>query len=407
MKISDNVHLTYCTAIHSGESWEEVKDDLGKYLPRVREQLSWSGPFGVGLRLSARAAQVLEQEDKLSAFRALLASHDAYVFTINGFPYGNFHGRMVKESVYRPDWREPSRLEYTNRLARILASLLPDEEGLEGSVSTVPLAFAPDVTSPGDLGRIVDNLLLHVAELHRLRAETGRTITLALEPEPWCYLETVDDTVTFFREQVRQPRRIGDLAIRLGISREQAAETMERHLGVCYDACHLAVQFEKPADALARLEAARIKVCKFQISSALKLAFREGDGRASRALSPFRESIYLHQVVERSQGRLRRYRDLPDGLAAEESHTSGDKPGCRKEWRVHCHVPIFLENGRDVATTQDHLTDLLRCLPRAPHSHHLEVETYTWEILPPEYRMTDLADSIARELDWVRTRIAS
>lgn len=160
------VELTYCTNVHPGESWAEVEANLRRYLPAIKAKVAPDRPFGVGLRLSAEAAAALSQRPALEGLRALLAEEGLYVFTLNGFPYGRFHGEAVKEKVYLPDWREEARLAYTDRLAAILAALLP--EGGEGSISTVPGAFKPRATSPEALEAIADNLVRQAVALAAL-----------------------------------------------------------------------------------------------------------------------------------------------------------------------------------------------------------------------------------------------
>jgi len=190
------VHVGYCTNIHPGESWREVRENLERYLVPVRERVAPGRPFGVGLRLSGESARTLAQADALGELRAFLAAHDLYVFTINGFPYGPFHGRPVKEQVYLPDWLDPERLEYTDRLADVIAALLP--EGVEGTISTVPGAFAPRVHGDDEQARMARAMVEHVVHLVRLRDSTGKRVALALEPEPCCFLETIAETVAFF-----------------------------------------------------------------------------------------------------------------------------------------------------------------------------------------------------------------
>lgn len=401
MRIGDRFHLTYCSNIHPGESWDEVRRNLGTYLPEVRRRLGWEGPLGVGLRLSARAAESLDSEKPLGEFRRFLDQESCYVFTINGFPYGAFHKTRVKEQVYLPDWKDPARLEYTNRLARILAAILPDLPGMEGSVSTVPGAFKTEVHTEDDELRMARLMLRHLAELHRIHQQTGRRVTLALEPEPCCYIETIDEAIAFYQNYLLRDELLDELAHALESDRSEAEATVRTLFGLCYDACHMAIEFEEVNSALERLRKAGLKVCKFQISSALKLRFRSGDGRPSTTLGPFAESTYLHQVVERSRTGMKRYSDLSECLAEEERLRRDGGGGEPKEWRVHFHVPIFLEEMRNFSTTQDHLVALLGALKADPICPYLEVETYTWDVLPAEYKTGDTADAIARELNWV------
>jgi hypothetical protein len=250
-------------------------------------------------------------------------------------------------------------------------------------------------------------MLRSVAFLHRLRERTGRTVTLALEPEPCCFLETTDDVVAFFEGHVLSPKGLGTLVRELGMTPSQAERVARRHLGICCDACHVAVEFEDPASVLDRLEAAGIRILKFQVSSALRLRFREGDGSAERTLRPFAEETYLHQVVETSEQGVVRYQDLPQALDREaefQRHGSGPS-ALRKEWRVHFHVPIFLSRMRHFDTTQDDLAALLTRLKSKPACPYLEVETYTWDVLPRRYKTLDTTDAIAREVAWARDKL--
>jgi len=403
MKIAGRFHLTYCSNIHPGESWQDVSD----VLPRVRALMNFEGPFAVGLRLSAAAAASLETPATLVAFQEFLTAGDFYVPTINGFPYGAFHGQRVKERVYLPDWRDPARLDYSNRLARLLAALLDRRTDIVGSVSTVPGAFRREVRSPADEDAIASNILRHAAYLVALRERTGVEITLALEPEPACLLETVADAVTFFQKSLFDAARVQRVARELGV--DLTVDAVRRHVGVCLDACHMAVEFENPADAIAALRRAGVRVCKIQVSSALLLADRDGPALA-RALTPFAEDTYLHQVVERHAGGFARYTDLPealDALEAQEAQEATPRADGAREWRVHFHVPIFLATIDTFDTTQPYLASLLDLLKRDDICPYFEVETYTWDVLPPEHRTGDVCTAIARELTWARTTLES
>ncbi len=392
-------HLTYCTNIHPGETWAEVRANLERYVLAVRDRVVPGRRFGIGLRLSAEAADTLAKPDELAAFRAFLDAHGLYVFTINGFPFGVFHGTRVKEKVYLPDWLDDARLAYTDRLAELLAELLPAEPGLEGSVSTAPGAYKTRVTGPADVARMADRLLRHAATLHRLRERTGKVIALALEPEPCCYLETIAETVRFFEDQLYGTDAVAAFARLTGLGRGESAAALRRHLGVCYDACHMAVEFEDPLNGLRTLRAAGIPVGKIQISAGLRVWLDPGDRALLDALRPFAEGVYLHQVVERRGGALTRFTDLPEALA-----TVGQRGAEPREWRIHFHVPLFRRELGRFTNTQDYLGDVLGLLRQEAHSRHLEVETYTWDVLPEEYRREDIITAVARELSWVIER---
>jgi sugar phosphate isomerase/epimerase len=385
-------HLTYCTNIHAGEPLDDVMASLARHLPAIKAQVAPSQPFGVGLRLGHAAADALRDAGARARLKRFLADGGYYVFTLNGFPYGAFHGRAVKEDAYKPDWSDPARLAYTDLLADILGELLP--AGEEGSVSTVPCTFKP--WAPGRLEAITDNLIRHVAHLAGIRARTGRTISLALEPEPYCLLETIEETVAFFEERLFARAGVARLAALAGLPPAAAEEAMRRHIGVCYDVCHAAVEFEDPQESIARLRAAGILIGKLQLSSALRIAAL--DAASARQLAAFAEPVYLHQAVQKANGSLTRFIDLPQALAA-----GGAAAGA--ELRVHFHVPVFLERMEHFGTTQAFLAQILAEHRAAPISRHLEVETYTWDVLPRAYRTAELSTAIARELDWVKGRL--
>jgi sugar phosphate isomerase/epimerase len=389
-------HLTYCTNIHPGETWAEVRGNLERYVLAVRREVAPDRRFGVGLRLSAQAAATLAEPAELEAFRGFLATHGLYVFTINGFPYGVFHGARVKEAVYLPDWMDEARLVYTDRLAELLAALLPDEPDLDGSLSTVPGAFKARVAGEADAARMAERILRQAATLARVRERTGKIVCLALEPEPCCHLETVAETVAFFERHLFSRAAAERLAALTGLGHAEAEAVLRRHLGVCFDACHMAVEFEEPGAALDAFQAAGIRIGKIQISAGLAVGLAGGDPAALEALRPFAEGVYLHQVVERRPGGLRRFVDLPEALAA-----AGRDGGEPREWRIHFHVPLFRERLGRFLNTQGYLRELLARLRRETPSRHLEVETYTWDVLPEEYRREGIVGDVARELRWV------
>jgi sugar phosphate isomerase/epimerase len=398
MRIEPDFHVTYCSNIHAGETWQDVSEALAVCLPRVRAHLGLHGPLGVGLRLSAAAAETLDRPDALARFKDFLTRDSYYVFTLNGFPFGAFHGTRVKERVYSPDWRDPARLDYTNRLARLQAAFLSGHSGIEGSVSTVPGAFRRDVKGDDDVSAIGTAILLHAAHLVRLREETGIVVTLGLEPEPACFLETIDDAVTFFEAHLFDRHAVAAASTQSGV--QFSVDDVRRHVGVCFDACHMAVEFEEPASALERLKLAGIRVTKVQLSSALRVP-NPADPASLAFLEQFAEDTYLHQVVRRSADGLVRYTDLPEVLDAARRRS----PEAGEEWRVHFHVPIFLAEAGHLRTTQPYLTELLRILRRDRVCPYLEVETYTWNVLPPELREEDVCVAIARELAWVRSAL--
>lgn len=360
--------ITYCTNIHSGEGWLDVFAALQQHIPPVKAAVSPDRAFPIGLRLSHRAAMELTPAEN-ERFTAWLRTHDCFVPTLNGFPYGAFHGERVKEKVYLPDWRSAERAVYTMRLADLLAGWLP--EGMAGSISTVPVGFK-GMMSEADLPSVRQQLVAVLTHLRTLRRERGRKIVLALEPEPGCLLETTEEVCQFFT----------DLAL---------PQDLREFIGLCYDSCHQAVEFEAPADSLARLAGAGIHIAKVQVSSALKLTEPTAD-----VLRRFDEPRYLHQVVVRNGDReLSRYNDLAEALERHEA-AAGD------EWRCHFHVPIFSSGTDGYGTTRAFLEALLPCLEEGTL---LEVETYTWDVLPPELRCGTVTDSIIREIRWLEAQL--
>jgi sugar phosphate isomerase/epimerase len=358
-----------------------------------------SAPFGVGLRLSAQAAGELEAPGALEKARAELDGAGLYVFTLNGFPYGAFHGTRVKERVYRPDWLEDERIRYTASLARVLARFLP--EAIPGSISTVPGCFSE--RAEGDAPRrIAKAVARSAAELVRIEREEGRHIALALEPEPACLLETTDDAIAFFEHELLSADVIGGFAEAVGVSPSQGESLLRRHVGICLDACHASVEFERPIMALQKLRSAGIGVPKIQLSAGLRLP--SATPEALEKLRAFDDGVYFHQTVVRmgeeregSSRNLRRFVDLGDAFALAHELLGA-------EWRVHFHVPIFHDRLGDFSSTAEDLRELLVLATEL--SSHLEVETYTFDVLPSEFRDRPVTEAIAAELAWVSTALS-
>jgi len=390
-------HLTYCTNIHPGESWAEVLANLKRHTVSVKARVSPNAPFGIGLRLSAKAALELEEPSTLQAFREFLAESGMYVFTINGFPYGPFHGHPVKEQVYRPDWTEEERVTYSDRLARLLAALLPRTGDLEGSISTVPGCFRLR-DGEGVRATIAQNIVRHAATLVGIVQEGGPIIGIALEPEPHCLLETNAEAIDFISEWIFSDAAAQSLAGQMGLSLAEAKLALRRHVGICLDTCHAAVEFESIADILSCVRQSGVRILKLQITAGLELYPASPEGLA--VLRRFgEEGVYLHQtVIQDAAGGLQRFLDLSEALAAHPSPRD-------ERWRVHFHVPLFQSNLMGLCpgfnNTGDFVRELLAHHHREPLSQHLEVETYTWDVLPAELRAMPVDEAIARELEWV------
>ena len=384
MKLNHGLHLAYCTNIHRGENWRETFDSLQTHTLAVRQRVCRDQPYAIGLRLSNQAAQELSDRATMLAFKKWLDQNHCYIFTINGFPFGRFHGGRVKEQVYKPDWTTPERLAYTNLLFDLLAQLVPPD--VEGSISTVPASFKGFVTVPEELKMIRDNLWQCVEHIARVSRQSGRKLHLGLEPEPLCLLETSGETVQFFdrlRAEHRHDPRI------------------DEHLGVNYDTCHLAVEFEEPQNAIALFQQHHIKISKLHLSSALKV---HPTPEVRQALAAFADDIYLHQVVVRNpDGTLNIFRDIGDALDPQYEIENPEAA----EWRIHFHIPLHAPPSAWYANTSDHILGILDLLQANPAlCSHLEMETYTWEVLPPELKNRSVVDQLVAEYDWTLQRLA-
>jgi sugar phosphate isomerase/epimerase len=363
------IHLAYCTTVHPAEDVAGLVGHLERIAAPVRAAIDVP-VLGVGLWLAAPAAAGLAADPEgPPRLRADLDRLGLEVVTMNGVPYQGFSEPVVKHAVYQRDWTDPGRAAYTLDLARILAALLPDDVA-EGTISTLPLAWR----KPWDDDRAkaaVSSLTAVAAGLAKLAAETGRTVRLGLEPEPGCVLERAASAAPV----------LGGLA--------------PEWIGVCLDACHLAVAFEEPAAALEALAEAGVAVVKAQVTNALAANEPRPRARADR-LRPYAEPRFLHQTRERTRSAVVGVDDLEEALA-------GRLPAVG-EWRVHFHMPVHVGEG----TTQ---ADLTRCLDAliggsTAVTHHLEVETYTWAVLPdPPADDAALVAGLARELAWTRDRL--
>ncbi|MCB1226661.1 MAG: metabolite traffic protein EboE [Verrucomicrobiales bacterium] len=380
MELKHGLHLGYCTNIHRGETWEETWAGLKAHTLQVKARVCEPGrPYGIGLRLSAQAAAELAQPQQLTAFRHWLDAENCYVFTINGFPYGAFHGTRVKEQVFQPDWAQPARLEYTNQLFDLLSTLLPP--GVSGSVSTLPGSHKTFGVGADELQAIFHHLRACSRHIETLAERTGQNLHLGLEPEPLGLFETSGETLKFFG---------------LYLDQYPKDEIFFRRIGLNYDTCHLAIEFEEPTQALDRITGAGILLSKLHFSSALRL---QPTPENLARLRGYDEPVYFHQVISRESEDLplRRFLDLPEALAFADAHpnATGD------EWRVHFHIPLHAQPGGHFDSTRDHLLGTMDWLARHPEKcQHIEMETYTWEVLPETLRSGSVVDQLVKEYEW-------
>jgi len=375
-----NAHLAYCTNIHPAETWAETFGVLGSHVMAVRDrlesggQLPVDGRFAIGLRLSAVAAKELLDPAAIRDFKTWLSHNNAYVFTINGFPYGSFHGTRVKEQVFRPDWSTRERLGYTKNLFQILAEITP--AGGDVSVSTLPGSHK---TFGADEELIRSNLIELAVWLDALAAETGVDFHLGLEPEPLGHFENTVETLAFFqRLQIHAPDK----------------EIIRKRIGVNYDACHFALEYDDARESLDALHMAGIRISKIHLSSALR--FDPRDPEAIAAIRAFDEPTYFHQTLLRdANGNIRRFIDLPAFLECDEPLDAFE------EARVHFHIPLDAEPALPLRSTRDQALDVLAWRSNHPDAcSHFEIETYTWGVLPSGMQR-NVIDQIAGEYRWV------
>ncbi len=371
--------LSYCTNVHAGRSVEEVQQGLADYTAIVREKIGH--PLAAGLWLAAPVVEeLLSQQQSLVGFAERLANLGLTCHTLNAFPFGDFHSERVKENVYIPDWSQPQRLEYTEQCADVLARLMP--EGTEGSISTVPLGFKPFDHADDFLDGCVSQLLELARHLDELHDHTGKLIRLAIEPEPFCLIETTDEAISFFD-------RVRDTA-----DAKHVSEIAQRHLGLCYDVCHQAVEFEDVAESIRALHKAKVRINKVHITCALQLDHPAENPEAREALARYVEPRYLHQTFARdAAGQIHKVVDLTEQLAGEPSAEFIDA----EQWRIHFHVPVDAEQLGPLNTTRPELKHALAAVANMEYAPHLEVETYTWEVLPGKHS-ADLVDGLTREL---------
>jgi hypothetical protein len=389
-------HLTYSTLVHPADDWQQLWNSLNSYLPKVKERFAPKLRFGVCIRLAAKTAETLAnspaERDKLKKF---LGDNDMYIYTANAFVYGHFKGDKVKEQVYEPDWRGEERTQYTINVADVLADICP--RGIAPSIQSAPLGFKPRVTGGDVIAAYTDHVLRVVGHLIALEAKTGSTVQLALEPEPFCFLESTDETIAYFRDHLYSGAAVEKLAKLARVPIAEANAALRRHLGIVYDICHQAVEFEDIPASLQKLVDAGVPIFKLQEAAALHMPEVTQD--VVNTLKRYAKTIYLTQTLEKRDGRINRFLNVDDAISAFEKD-----PGPR-EWRTHIHVPVFLDDLGQFRTTRFAIADALRFHKAKPLSHHLEVETYTWDMLPDSLKSNDIVDYICRELDWVRGQL--
>jgi hypothetical protein len=356
-------HLTYCMNIHRGERWIDVSNAINKYSIKIKNYISPDKPFGIGLRLSMKAAKELIL--CIDDFKKYLYKNNLYIFTINGFVYGNFYGKHIKEKVYQPDWSKEERLSYTKLLGKILVKLLP--ENVDGSISSIPVCYGKTIPKNS-----IKNLIKAGEFFYKLARNHGKKIILALEPEPDCLLATTEETIQFWKKL-------------------QSITNKEiiKFIGVCVDTCHFACEFEDLSSVIYKIESAGILIPKIQITSAIRLF--SSNCEPKKVLLKYLDPIYLHQTRVLLNGRKKSFPDLLDAL----------KENPKGEWRIHYHVPLYYDNEK-VGTTAYMLDKTFFSRAIKPN-RHLEIETYTFNILPGVDK--NVVKSIVKEFHWLFNKV--
>ncbi|GAA1438929.1 metabolite traffic protein EboE [Mycobacterium cookii] len=380
------VHLAYGTNVLPSEDVDGLVAQATSMGVRIRRALdalpgaaAGGDLVGLGLWLPAAAAHRLAADPEgVRLVRGQLADHGVEVVTVNAFPYAAFQGPTVKHSVYLPTWTTRERLDYTLAAARVLAGLLPPDAD-HGSISSLPLAWRSPWSR--DDQRLAEALLSELSSgLADVEAETGRRVVVGIEPEPGCVIETVEEAVD----------RLG------AVDRDR--------IGVCLDLCHLAVGFEDAGHALRLLDEAGLRVVKAQPASAL-VVDDPADAATRRALASYAEDRFLHQVRHEDAGEVAGHDDLAQALDGPDPLAT-DTP-----WRVHFHVPVHADPEPPLRNARAELHDSLAALLGGPVArvHHLEVETYTWSVLPGGAPTDDdaLAAGLASELAWVHAELVA
>jgi hypothetical protein len=389
-------HLTYSTLVHPGDDWDQIWASVNTYLPQVKARVAPGEKFGVCLRLAAPSVAALTADPgKRADLKHFFADQDLYLYTANAFVYGVFKNQVIKEQVYEPDWATEDRTLYTMQVADVLAELAP--EGINPSIQSAPLAFKTKVTGDDIVDTYTTNVIRVVAHLLELKKKTGKTVTLGLEPEPRCYLETTDETITYFQNHLFSGRTAQRLAKLAGINEADAAQAMRDYTGVVFDIGHQSVGYEDIPVSLQKLVDAGVQIVKLQ--EAASMSMPTVTQQTIEALYAYAKTVYLSQTCQQKDGKTSWFLNLEDGF---EDFTKNPGP---REWRTHFHVPVFLDDLGPFRTTRFALEQALAFHKKTPLSTHLEIETYTWDVLPAHLKTGNIVDYVCRELDWVKSQV--
>ncbi|MFT5059513.1 MAG: hypothetical protein ACI89E_002298 [Planctomycetota bacterium] len=392
-----SVRLAYCTNLHAGESLPEIRQGLEDFAVAVKRALGVQGTFGVGLYLPAKVALHLASEHgrhDLDGFASWLEQQGLEAFTFNAFPYGDFQRDGLKAAVYRPTWETPERAAYTAAVAKVAPLLMRRRSDSAGNIAGNPSGHISISTHPGahvsqvDDGEGHEKYLLGLAgavvDLVRSQSVNAPNIVLSLEAEPWAIAGNSIALAGHLQQVSSLAQNI--LCEEHACDPESARRSVAQHLGTCLDACHSAVEFETASDAV---DLARKVGCmgKLQYSNALSLSRPSESPAAVAALLALDEPRFLHQVNGDALAGPQNAADLIDLQQALADQSSRDDWLACEEWRCHFHVPVNLPEFEGLGTTQDHADAILLELLADPVAWktpelHVEIETYTWNILP-------------------------
>ena len=372
--------IGYCSNVHAGESWESTVSNLSEYPAKVRSYLQDPQELQLGIWISAKAAEVANQNDDFKNFRKLLKENEFKIQSLNAFPFGHFHEEIVKKNVYQPTWQHEERLSYLKNLLRILKK--SEACAQEVSISTLPLGFQSELNDPSFINDCILMLSKAVETLVEFEKETGIKVHLSIEPEPHCVLEKSSDVVQFYKS--------------LFLNSKVSESILLDKLRICYDTCHAAIQFEEPNTILKNYQDLGIQVGKVQISSALVIDFSKHEKiDLLNSIKAFlKDQKYLHQVVGYEKSERITFEDLP------QAYTYWSETNPQGEYRIHFHVPVDLNEYEFMTTTQNHILDLFQENKKNKVTDIWEVETYTWDVLPKNLRTQPLHKLIAHELNW-------
>lgn len=398
MKVN-NAHLTYCTNIHKNKTLKDTVNNIKKYAINIKNKVSPNNRFGIGLCLSYNMSLQLVDETALNNFKHWLSANNLYIFTINGFVHSYFHKKNIKEKIYEPDWGTVERFIFTKNLITILSNLLDTEYG---SISTVPICYKIKIRNRKKKYRVIQESLCYLMEilvlLDKTKREKNKKIVLCFEPEPDCFLENTHDIIFFYKHTLI-PYGTNYLNKNYGYTKKNATRKIFQHLQICYDACHFAIQHEKPKKTFEMLLKHNITVGKVQLSSLVHMYIPRNtfvEKIKILKLQNLSTSTFLHQV----RTTYKKTKNIHSCVDFSKPINSNECLTCvKKTRRIHYHLPIYKNTFLLCNTTKKHLDKTFLELIRK-NVIHLEIETYTW-LAAKKKNFLNTVESIVKEYEYV------